>query len=186
MSPSVFRTGDQKHRGYVDSWVRADVSNRYRYALCRVWNAELQRIMFIGLNPSTADEHRDDPTLRRCLGFAKAWGFGSLFMLNIYAYRATDPRELATAPDPVGTENLRWLKHYHFHESNKTVAAWGSQYGIDDHLAKVLSLRRNGDTEGETMGDNLWCLGVNNDGSPRHPLYIKADTELVRYCKQWY
>ena len=81
----------------------------YRYALSRVWAADKPYALFIGLNPSTADETLDDPTIRRCIDFAKRWGYGGLVMANLFAYRATNPSEMKAATDPVGVANDEWL-----------------------------------------------------------------------------
>jgi len=83
------------------------------------------QVLFIMLNPSTADELRDDPTIGRCIGFARSWGFGSLAVGNLLAYRTTSPGELCASRDPVGSENDRWLTRLH-EESTLTIAAWGN------------------------------------------------------------
>jgi hypothetical protein len=77
----------------------------YRYSLFRVWNPKFPSVMFVGLNPSTADEQEDDPTVRRCVGFARKWNFGGLILVNLFAYRSTDPAGLLEAEDPVGPGN---------------------------------------------------------------------------------
>ena len=83
---------------------------RYRYTLWRAWDMfNPGYVMFIGLNPSTADEVQDDPTIRRCIGYAKEWGYGAFCMTNIFAFRATDPRVMKAQADPVGPENDKWL-----------------------------------------------------------------------------
>src|SRR5882724_4976365 len=82
---------------------------RYRYALWRRW-AERPAVLFVGLNPSTADALQDDPTIRRCIRFAKAWGYGALYMGNLFAFRATDPRAMKAEADAVGPDNDGWLR----------------------------------------------------------------------------
>lgn len=93
--------------------LRSDVvfsdCRKYRFALWRVWDDSLPRVMFIGLNPSTADESDDDPTLIRCIRYAKSWGYGGICMANLFAFRATDPKVMLSAKDPVGADNDRWL-----------------------------------------------------------------------------
>src|SRR5437667_3282192 len=86
-----------------------DVNGLYRYSLWRAWSVYHPRIAFILLNPSTADEQKNDPTIRRCMGFARAWNFGSMEVVNLFAYMATDYRELFQVSDPVGAENNRFL-----------------------------------------------------------------------------
>lgn len=93
----------------------------FRYTLWREWDVDSltgcaddlphghQFAQFIGLNPSTADETRDDPTIRRCIGFAKLWGYGALCMTNLFAFRATKPRDMRQAADPIGPENMALL-----------------------------------------------------------------------------
>ena len=76
----------------------------HRYTLYRVWNEELPKVLFIGLNPSTATETKNDPTIRRCMGYAKDWGYGSYIMGNIFAFRSTDPKNLRKTHDPIGSE----------------------------------------------------------------------------------
>ncbi len=98
---------------------------RYRYWLRRSWDTTLPQCAFIGLNPSTADADTDDPTLRRCVDFAKQWGCGSLLLVNLFALRATDPRALTTVPDPIGPRANIWLRRAK-HESKLLVAAWGN------------------------------------------------------------
>lgn len=80
----------------------------YRYWLCREWSPGLDSLVWLMLNPSTADATQDDPTIRRCMGFARRWGYGGITVVNLYAYRATNPRDLLTAADPVGPENDRY------------------------------------------------------------------------------
>ena len=96
----------------------------YRYLLTRTWDAQCERVVFIGLNPSTADATEDDPTIRRIIGFARSWGYGGVDMLNLFAFRATDPSDLKAAVDPVGPKNDRYLAEY-TSRSHATVAAWG-------------------------------------------------------------
>ena len=78
---------------------------KYRYALWRTWDETKPHVMIIGLNPSTADETKDDPTITRCINFAKSWGYGGVCMANLFAYRATEPTVMKGSTDPVGTEN---------------------------------------------------------------------------------
>src|SRR6266705_3414259 len=103
-----------------------DIIGRYRYSLWRAWSAYHPRIAFILLNPSTADEQRNDPTIRRCMGFARAWNFGSVEVVNLFAYRARDSRELLKIDDPVGEEN-----NYHLNQAvercSTVVLGWGTR-----------------------------------------------------------
>lgn len=136
----------------------------YRYTLYREWPAENARegcVMFIGLNPSTADEVKDDPTIRRCKGFARSWGFRRMFMLNLFAFRATNPREMMAATDPIGPDNDRWLCE-HAESSAIVVAAWG----------------RHGEFQGRDRAVRRFLRKIYQIGDaeyPRHPLYLKSD-----------
>ena len=133
---------------------------RYRYRLSRLW-ADGPRVTFVMLNPSTADETADDPTLRRCLGFAKAWGYGGLEVVNLYALRATDPIELWKSDDPVGPENDRYLREAGA-SGAPLVAAWGA-HAKRARVQEVLSI---------PGFDRLTCLRVTKMGYPSHPLYL--------------
>jgi hypothetical protein len=128
--------------------------------------------MFIGLNPSTANELEDDPTIRRCMKFAHSWGYGSLVMANLFAFRSTDPENLTTAPDPIGPENDRFLSTLSS-EAGIIVAGWGVNGTLMDRAEHVLNLLRQ-------AGKEIHCLGVTKHGLPRHPLYLsKARTPVL-------
>lgn len=144
---------------------------RYRYALTRVWDMAGRRAHFVMLNPSTATEVQNDPTVERCERRARALGFGSFRVTNIFAWRDTDPRAMRAAMDPVGPENdaailagCAW--------ADRIVCAWGT------HGAHLMRgpyveelLRRN--------GYDLYNLGLSKAGHPRHPLYIGYDVQPV-------
>ncbi len=143
---------------------------RYRWWLSRSWEGGNGSVCFVMLNPSTADASHDDPTIRRCIGFAKWWGFQSLTVRNLFAFRATDPRELLKADDPTGGEQgddqIRAAKNAHM-----IVVAWGSKvpFGRDQQALRLL------------RGAELKCLGLTKSGFPRHPLYVKSATTLVPF-----
>ncbi len=150
----------------------ADISpcGTWRYALFRVWNEERPTVTFIGLNPSTADAEQDDPTARRMVGFAKSWGYGALTVVNLFAVRATDPRDIELAPDPIGPHNDAVLTQDT--RDRVCVCCWGTH---GDYLnrgalvaGRLLQLRRR-----------LVHLGRNRDGSPKHPLYLPSNTPLL-------
>ena len=134
---------------------------RYRYTLTRRWRSG-PRICFVMLNPSTADAERDDPTIRRCIGYARAWGFGGLTVVNLFALRSTDPARLEQVGDPVGPDNDRHLRRA-FRSARLTVAAWGAHRATRARAGEV----------GRWLHDAA-CFGVTRDGSPRHPLYLRA------------
>ena len=157
---------------------------RYRYWLTRIWNDSLPMMCVIGLNPSTADETSDDPTIRKCKGFADRLGFGGLLMLNVGAYRATDPREWLKAADPFGPENTPdHIREYIAQNSicsfpGKTppkgvaliVAAWGR------NCAKYRAMERALRIRDAILG--MKCWGRNADHTPRHPLMLPYTTLL--------
>ena len=144
---------------------------RYRYTLRRQWDDALPYCLFVMLNPSTADATHDDPTIRRCSGFAKAWGFGGLHVVNLSPLRATDPKELLAAgreSDAVWDENLEHI-WYKAQTSNMVIAAWGVHGAAENRDSRVMGELR------ENVGI-VYCLGLTKDGHPKHPLYLKADT----------
>ncbi len=132
-------------------------------------NHALHYVQFIGLNPSTADETKDDPTIRRCVGFCKEWGFGALCMTNIFAFRSTQPKAMMRANDPIGPDNTEHLLNIG-KGAGLIVAAWGAVGGHLQQQSHVIRLFTNSLLQ-------LHCLGKNSDGSPKHPLYLKKDSK---------
>src|SRR5438874_4748208 len=156
----------------IDYGAIFDANARYRYSLWRAWSAYHPRIAFVLLNPSTADEQIDDPSIRRCMGFARAWNFGSMEVVNLFAYRATDYRELFKANDPIGEENNHFRKQA-VECCSTVVLGWGTRgmlLGRDRQILSLLAGRKD-----------LYCLGITKDGQPRHPLYVQGDTRLVPF-----
>lgn len=150
----------------------------YRYWLRRVWDPALPLALFGLLNPSKADAEIDDPTARRGIGFAMAWGYGGLIFVNMYAFRSTDPKQLLKVPDPIGPDNDRHIQEQAAQAEIK-VAAWGSNYprrhrgkGIGDPRIyfRVGAMRR-------LLGPPVYCLGVTQNGDPKHPLYLPKETK---------
>lgn len=167
---------------------RAEFSEdrKYRYTL---WRDDLQAnrdlfvdafangreklyVQFIGLNPSTADETTDDNTLRKCMKFARRWGYGSMCMTNLFAWRATDPDVMKAQSDPVGPDNDRWLKEI-ADKAGLIIVAWGNH---GDHMQRDLEVLHE-----LLKGYKLHCLKINDDGSPQHPLYISSLQEPIEY-----
>lgn len=146
---------------------------KYRYALGRVWNEGGKgRCVFCMLNPSTADAMIEDPTVRRCMLFARRWGFRELHVINIFALRSTDPDRLREPGDPIGPENDEYIRRIGY-EADLIVAAWGVHGSI---------MGRGRDVQTRLLGQReLHCLGVTGDGNPRHPLYIRGDTAPKLY-----
>lgn len=142
----------------------------YRFALWRTWDESKSYAMFIGLNPSTADEVEDDNTIRRCVEFAKGWGYGGLCMANLFAYRATKPEVMMSAEDPVGKKNDQWLTELS-EGAGVIVAAWGNHGSF---------LGRSEDVRG--LLEKLHYLKLNATGEPSHPLYLPAHLEPKPFC----
>jgi hypothetical protein len=141
-----------------------DKTELYRYSLWREWNIDAPKLVFIMLNPSKADAYIDDPTLRRCIGFAKSWSFGSLTVINLFAYRSAKPSELRQVNDPVGAQNDRYLKKA-IKSADKVVVAWGNNGKLMQRDRMVLDLL-------SICNVQPYCLGTTKAGYPRHPLYI--------------
>lgn len=145
--------------------------NKYRYSLWRTWNKNKTWLLFIMLNPSIADAMQDDPTIRRCIAFAKAWGHGGLLVGNLFAYRATNPFDLLNANKNkiIGSDNDEYLIQL-IAQAKTTVVAWGN-YGSLLNRSTIISNRIH----------YPMCLGVNKTGEPKHPLYMSAKTKLQNY-----
>lgn len=150
----------------------------YRYELRRQWGAPGDpRVCWVMLNPSTADASVDDPTIRRCIGFSNRWGYGSLVVVNLFALRATDPKELACTTDPVGAGNDAAILAAAY-VSERVVVAWGAHGKFRNRAALVTQM-----LTGPQGGFSLHCLGTTKQGAPRHPLYIRGEQALVLYRK---
>lgn len=139
----------------------------YRFTLRIIWDASKPVQMFVGLNPSTADEENDDPTVRRWIGFAQDWGKGGIIICNAFAYRSTDWTVLKRVPDPIGERNDMHLAMAVIAADGMPIACWGANAakidaGRADKISKLLRMD---------------CFGTNADGSPQHPLYLRADTK---------
>jgi len=145
-----------------------DPSRTYRYRLTRTWDPDGPRVNFVMLNPSTADAFELDPTVRRCVGFARSWGFGSLEVTNIFAFRATDPTVLVAQSEPVGAGNDRAIRHA-ARTADRVVVAWGirgTHQGRGNQVAALLA----------GLGVRPVALRVTKGGHPTHPLYVPGDT----------
>lgn len=177
---------------YTDSGAHISADGRYRYLLWREWRGtheathwswlggrdgagallgEPKSCLFIMFNPSTADGTRDDPTIRRCVAFARSWNFERLEVVNLFAFRTSDPAnllELSHRDDPVGPENRQWVERG-LEDAGLIVCAWGvhgSHLGQDETMLGWLGRR------------SCYALGRSKHGHPRHPLYVKASTPL--------
>lgn len=146
----------------------------YRYLLWRTIGDMPRRALFVMLNPSTADAMQDDPTVRRCIGFARREGCGRLDIVNLYAYRATDPRILRSVADPEGSHNDGYIADA-ARQASLVILGWGAfESPFAGRIRKVVSYL-------SLIQPDLWCLGHTLSGAPRHPLFVRRDAPLVRF-----
>ena len=185
---------------YVSSGADISADGRYRYSLWREWRnhpkpakwrwwknddgsavldgadrpvGEPESVLFVMLNPSKADADDDDPTIRKCVGFAKRWGYDRIDVVNLFAYRSTDPRAILRMlydRDPVGVRNQDVIERKAW-DAHLIVCAWGAH---GSHLEQNETVR------GWLMDKPLYALGFTKDGHPRHPLMLSYDTQLVK------
>lgn len=170
-----------KVRLRVPSHVQSDAvfssCGRYRQVLTRQWDSHLPWIMFVGMNPSTADHDHDDPTVRKECAYARAWGYGGIIKCNVMDYRCTDPKGLL-APDvtPCSDQNLIHIRQQ-LHQVQHVIAAWGRlPPSLKTHAVAVESAVKS-------AGISMSCVGHNLDGSPKHPLYVKMNVKLSPYLR---
>ena len=179
----------------VESQMGAVISDcgQYRYSLNRSgWMGGTGNVLFVMLNPSTADASEDDPTIRRCIRFARDWGFASLSVGNLYAYRATKPDDLGLLGQLAVGERARgnhygpiyrnvndnWLRSMAL-QANQIVVAWGANEGpVPARAARATEILTT------HFGPFLKALGLTKAGHPRHPLYVRADADLIDYPAQ--
>lgn len=147
----------------------------YRYELRRIWQPEAGLVCWVMLNPSTADASIDDPTIRRCMGYAMRWGYYGIIVVNLFALRATDPNDLCISTDPIGPKNDEYIYKANA-EARLTIAAWGirGQYlSRDEHVMMTLTFPH--------------YLALTKNGSPRHPLYLRKELQPIpastEHCK---
>lgn len=144
---------------------------RYRYSLTRKWGPEAS-VGYIMLNPSTADASDDDPTIRKCIGFAKKYEFGGIVVRNLFNFRSKSPTDLPKQLDPIGDDGDKAIKSLP-KECALIIVAWGNIHKL---------LRNRATWAIATLGTaNLFCLGINEGGSPKHPLYVPYNAPLLRF-----
>ena len=151
---------------------------KYRYLWeCEVntWTDTLERCVWIMLNPSTADEKAADPTIKRCAGYSQAWGFGGLVVVNLFAWRATDPAELKVAADPIGPLADEAILKMAI-DAPLVICAWGAHGSLYNREAEVVGL-----LQPHSKRLNLKCFGFTNGGQPKHPLRLPKDAPLEDY-----
>ncbi len=153
---------------FLDNGAVFSECKKYRYALWRIWDESKPKIMFIGLNPSTANESDNDPSIRRVIRFANDWGYGGIYMLNLFAIISSDPKVILSCSDPIG-ENDDYLVGYAA-LSKDVLFAWGSFPEAQERAKQIIS-----------WFPGSVCLGLNKNGSPKHPLYIPAKQSQVNF-----
>lgn len=155
-----------------EAWACFTDDMKYRYWLKRIWDPEKPMVLFIMLNPSTADAEHDDPTIKRCIGFAKAWGYGSIWVVNLFAFRATNPKYLWKEKDPKGKHNYCTIEGA-VGKCDLVIAAWGAIDTHYDHIKEVCKI--------VTCKKDLHCISLTKDGKPAHPLYLARDLKPTVY-----
>lgn len=183
--PQVFTIGATVIRN-VRSFATFTPDRRYRYDLVRYWGSrwsddpawrnpidspQAAIVAFIGLNPSTADAEKNDPTVKRCMRWAHEWGFHGFVMLNLFAYRATDPSEMLSCRFPIGAENDDIVRHWCF-TAHRIVACWGAHGSHRSRSDEVRAMLKRLDRA-------ACCFGNTSAGEPKHPLYLPQETSLV-------
>lgn len=169
MTDSLFPDPAAKPDVERTAWISS--CGRYRHALGRHWERPLGFVLFVGLNPSTADGDKDDPTIRRCVRFARDWGYGGIEMCNLFDWRATDPKNLPRKPFAVSEKNDPTLACRAV-QAKVVVAAWGN---VPWAATRIEEVYRRCFTE-----EQRWhCLKLTKGGFPWHPLYVAAATTPV-------
>ena len=149
----------------------ADISpcKKFRYKLWRIWDKNKPIILFIMLNPSTADAVNNDKTMTRVKNFAESWGYGGVYVGNLYAFRSTDPKGLKETDDPIGPENIANVQSL-VGLTDKVVYAWGNDYKEPEWLRELV--------------DTPYCIDISKNGNiPKHPLYLKKNLQLKLYIR---
>ena len=167
MSDTLFPEAD------LETGATISACGLYRYRLWRTWNASLPPLAWLMLNPSTADAVDDDNTIRKCIGFAKRWGHGGIVCVNLFAFRATYPKDMRAALDPVGPENDAAILTA-ARESAMLIAAWGNHGGYRRRDAVVMRMLMD-------AGIPSHCLRLTTSGAPWHPLLVPYAAQPVPF-----
>ncbi|MFW6062394.1 MAG: DUF1643 domain-containing protein [Planctomycetota bacterium] len=149
----------------------------YRYELRRIWDPAGDLCTWCCLNPSTADAYKDDPSVRRMINLSRAWGHGGMILVNLFAWRATDPRELSAARRTVGPANDGFIRAAAA-EASRVIAAWGVRGALGGRAPQIAEILH------EETGGELQCLATTKRGYPKHPLYIAGDTQPRIYTPE--
>jgi hypothetical protein len=146
---------------------------RYRYLLRRLWAEGLPRALFIMLNPSTADDKIDDPTIKALIRWCQHHSYGSFEVVNIFAVRSSDPIAIYQIGDPIGPRNEAVIRRA-VDRADIVICAWGAHLAARDHVHRLM-------TEISKVKEHVFCLGITKLGAPRHPLYIAANQPLIEF-----
>ena len=146
----------------------AVITGNYRYLLWREWDTQNKTVSFIMLNPSRADAQTNDPTITRCINFARSWGYGRLEVVNLFAYRTHKPSLLKQAIEPIGKDNDSYILES-VGKSDRVILAWGNHGLWQQQDLYTLQLLKN--------HNHLYSLGITKRGCPRHPLYLRSTTK---------
>ncbi len=163
--------GELINVGTNEKGARFSADRSCRFVLWREWDDTKPMVMFVGLNPSTANEVDDDPTIRRCVSFAIGWGYGGLIMCNLYPYVTPYPAQLLKHKEQGAVYNQAVIEEYLI-KVRKVICAWGSFEEAKEPGNRFLEYIKP---------VPVHCLGVNKDGSPKHPLYLSGSTQLIKY-----
>ena len=156
-------------KGAIFSSDKNSKNPEYRYQLWRIWDDKKPLVFFIGLNPSNADCKEDDKTIAKLMNFAKQWGYGGLYIGNLFAFVTPYPSELIKEKNPVGEDNDKHLKEMAL-KCEKTICIWGND--------GVLQRR---DEAVKALFSKLYCIEKSKDNNPKHPLYLKSDLEPIEF-----
>ncbi len=143
--------------------------NIHRYALIHEWELDRPSLMIISLNPSAEDGELNNPTIRRCIGFAKRWGFGRLFITNLFSFKTSSPKDLFNSENPIGNKNDYWLKKLS-KKVDKVVLAYGNHGKFKNRHEEILKIIHD-----------PYCIKKSKTGMPMHPLYLKYTEEPIRF-----
>lgn len=146
----------------------AVITGDYRYLLWREWDSERKTVSFIMLNPSRADAEVNDPTITRCINFARSWGYSRLEVVNLFAYRTPHPSLLAQAAEPIGSDNDRYIVES-VSRSDRVILAWGNHGTWRKQDLYILQLLKT--------CSHFYCFGITKKGCPRHPLYLQRTSK---------
>jgi hypothetical protein len=163
----------------INSGAEFSPCRKWRYALWRNWEEGNNRksVMFVGLNPSIADEVENDATIRKCIGFAQRWGYSGIYMVNLFAFVATKPSHMAAFDDPIGPGNDASISKYR-QDVERVIAAWGS---VDRRFRNKLNWNNRINQVLKLVRTPVECLGTTLDGSPFHPSRLSYMKERIAY-----